>query len=279
MRKLHIRNHVAEFMNRLRLDPVAGETGVYDYTPVYGEVYQQGDPVLAEQLNTIQTYIDEDKQEKVEAVGLLKGEGSGSVSAAVAGSDYATPAQVAAKQDAITAVGLLKGDGSVVSAAVAGTDYATPAQVAAKLDAAALLDKVYPVGAIYISTNIMNPGYVLGGTWEAYAQGQFLLGAGGGYAAGSTGGAASVTLTTQQMPAHAHRMTRMPYAWNEVDESSTDIPGRVRMYGWTTETAYTRNGIDWSSDTNPAHYEPIGGGQAHENMPPYIVCYMWRRIA
>lgn len=135
MRKLHIKDHIAEFMNRLQLNPVAGQTGVYDYTPVYGEIYQQGDALLAQQLNTIQTYIDEDKQEKVEAVGLLKGEGSGSVSAAVAGSDYATPAQVAGKQDAINAVGLLKGNGSAVSAAVAGTDYATPAQLDAKLDA------------------------------------------------------------------------------------------------------------------------------------------------
>ena len=66
--------------------------------------------------------------------GLLKGNGS-SISVAAAGTDYATPAQVAAKQDAITASGILKGSGSAVSAAVAGTDYATPAQVAAKQDA------------------------------------------------------------------------------------------------------------------------------------------------
>ena len=49
---------------------------------------------------------------------------SGKLSAATAGTDYATPAQVSAKQNTITASGILKGNGSgTISAAVAGTDY------------------------------------------------------------------------------------------------------------------------------------------------------------
>ena len=94
---------------------------------------------------TVQTLPE--KQDKITASGLLKGDGAGNISAAVAGTDYqtpltagtdyqtpltagtdyATPTQLAGKQDEITASGLLKGDGSGnVSAAVAGTDYQAP---------------------------------------------------------------------------------------------------------------------------------------------------------
>ena len=66
--------------------------------------------------------------------GILKGNGE-TVVQAVAGTDYAIPEQVNAKQNTITAQGILKGDGSGgVSAAAAGTDYATPAQLEGKLD-------------------------------------------------------------------------------------------------------------------------------------------------
>ena len=76
------------------------------------------------------------KQDKITATGLLKGNGT-TVEAAqagvdyqaplTAGTDYVTPTQLAGKQDEITASGLLKGDGAGnISAAVAGTDYQAP---------------------------------------------------------------------------------------------------------------------------------------------------------
>lgn len=66
-----------------------------------------------------------------------------------------------------------------------------------------LLDRTYPVGSIYMSANNVNPGTVFGGTWQQI-QGKFLLGASSGHAAGSTGGAETVTLSTSQLPAHTH---------------------------------------------------------------------------
>ena len=75
------------------------------------------------------------KQNKITASGILKGDGAGGVSAAKAGTDYATPAQVAAKQDVLLASGAAVGDLIKVKAvdasgkptawavAVAGTDY------------------------------------------------------------------------------------------------------------------------------------------------------------
>ena len=76
-----------------------------------------------------------EKQNKITAAGILKGDGAGGVSAAEAGTDYATPAQVAAKQDVLLASGASVGDLIKVKAvdasgkptawavAVAGTDY------------------------------------------------------------------------------------------------------------------------------------------------------------
>ena len=69
-----------------------------------------------------------------------------------------------------------------------------------------LLDRTYPVGSIYMTVNNANPATLFGGTWERI-QGKFLLGASSGHAAGSTGGAESVTLTQTQLPAHTHSVS------------------------------------------------------------------------
>ena len=69
------------------------------------------------------------------------------------------------------------------------------------------LDKVYPVGSIYMSVNSTDPGTLFGGTW-AKIEGQFLLGSSTTYPLGSTGGEATHTLTTAEMPSHSHVVTR-----------------------------------------------------------------------
>lgn len=43
-----------------------------------------------------------------------------------------------------------------------------------------LVDLVYPVGSLYMSTNSTNPSTLFGGTWQPYAQGRCLIGAGQG---------------------------------------------------------------------------------------------------
>ena len=65
----------------------------------------------------VQTTLD-----KIAATGVTVGAGSDALPAAA-------EALAASKQDKITVTGLLKGSGSAVSAAVAGTDYTTPANV------------------------------------------------------------------------------------------------------------------------------------------------------
>ena len=68
-----------------------------------------------------------------------------------------------------------------------------------------IIDKLYPVNSIYLSTDSTNPGTVLGiGTWVMIEQGRMLRSAGSDITAGSTGGADTVTLETENLPAHSH---------------------------------------------------------------------------
>ena len=70
-----------------------------------------------------------------------------------------------------------------------------------------LLNKVYPVGSIYMSAVNVSPATFLGGTWQAIEQGRMLMAAGSSWQAGTTGGAAYHALTVQEMPAHDHSAT------------------------------------------------------------------------
>lgn len=79
------------------------------------------------------------------------------------------------------------------------------------IDSSTLLEKLYPVGSIYISSVSTNPGSIFGGTWEIYADGKQLIGSGSNgattYTAGTTGGTSSVTLAIANLPSHSHNLT------------------------------------------------------------------------
>lgn len=122
-----------------------------------------------------------------------------------------------------------------------------------------LFNKIYPVGSIYISTNSTNPNTLFGGTWEQI-QNRFLLAAGSSYSAGSTGGAATVTLTTSQIPSHSHYTINTGKTQNISSGSGYTIP---------VGNTYGNNGNFSTSNT--------GGGGSHENMPPYLAVYVWKR--
>ncbi len=127
----------------------------------------------------------------------------------------------------------------------------------------AVWQKIYPVGAIYISASSTNPQTLFGGTWENI-QGRFLLGVGGGYTAGSTGGEATHTLTVDEMPKHTHNI-RLG------NDTSADTY-RVARYIDVSSTW-------WSGTGNDKMTEEVGGGAAHNNMPPYLAVYIWKRTA
>lgn len=137
-----------------------------------------------------------------------------------------------------------------------------------------ILNKTYPIGSIYTSVNSADPSTIFGGKWDSIG-GKFLLGADATYTAGSTGGEATHTLTTAEMPAHKHNLS---------DDS------RAHSIYWGMKDADVHVGVNASegagADNNLGTKQKdwavtgtTGKGAAHNNMPPYLVVYMWKRTA
>lgn len=138
-----------------------------------------------------------------------------------------------------------------------------------------LADVFYPVGSIYISAASTSPADMFGGTWKKL-EGRFLLGASSAYPVNSTGGEAAHTLTLSEMPEHSHA----PHDWSMVVNRggygmTADI-GAQTVRG--ASTAIVPNIRATKNDDNNATHA-TGGGQPHNNMPPYVSVYMWKRTA
>ena len=127
-----------------------------------------------------------------------------------------------------------------------------------------LLGAVYPVGSLYMSVNGTDPGTLFGGTWERLKD-RFLLAAGDTYAAGSTGGEATHTLTVNEMPSHTHAIYR------SVGGDDSHFSGHIASSVAANDTS------DGNKQTVTS--DATGGGGAHNNMPPYIAVYVWKRTA
>lgn len=190
---------------------------------------------------------------------------------------YRTPAEL--KSD-IGANGYLPTSGGTMTGAIttkgikltSGTDFGSslPSSLQSNqlffqtLGSNYILDNVYPVGSIYMSVNSTNPTNLFGGTWEQI-QGRFLFGMNSSYPAGSTGGEITHKLTYAEMPAHAHYMasgnsgapdTWTPDAGSYVVDSVTDD-----KHTWWAQIGMNE----------------AGGSEAHNNMPPYLSVYIWKR--
>lgn len=133
-----------------------------------------------------------------------------------------------------------------------------------------LLD-IYPIGSIYMSTNGINPSSLFGGEWENYGQGRTLVGVGTSdkeFKENETGGESSHTLTIEEMPSHRHNYSISTYSTTTECSSNTN---EAVVKGYKKFGTYT------GEITNKTMSD-IGGSQSHNNLQPYITCYMWRRI-
>lgn len=156
-----------------------------------------------------------------------------------------------------------------------GTDYGTtlPSSPATNqlffqtIGSNFVLDNVYPVGSIYMSVNSTNPGTLFGGTWERIME-RFLFGCGDErYPAGHAGGEEQHLLTVEEMPSHNHAMPYLP-------NSSAD--GTGFSYGIAAGCATDSEG--GRGYPNLGTFSS-GSGWAHNNMPPYLCVYIWKRTA
>lgn len=123
----------------------------------------------------------------------------------------------------------------------------------------------YGVGSYYISDNPTSPSSLYGGEWEQI-EGQMLLGASATYAAGSTGGEASVTLDLTQMPRHRHGIG-FSFPTNDGGNNLAGTTNDPTSYGQYTQAT---GGVDGGE---------LGSCKAHNNMPPYFAVYIWHRVS
>ena len=128
-----------------------------------------------------------------------------------------------------------------------------------------IADYIYPVGSIYMSVNSTSPATLFGGTWERI-QGRFLLGAtidSTAYLPGATGGEVEHTLTVAEMPSHWHKIPSIT-GGNDPYNADTIIAS-----DWVKTAGYYHT-VGTASE---------GQNTPHNNMPPYLAVYMWKRMA
>lgn len=134
---------------------------------------------------------------------------------------------------------------------------------AADIGTSAIFLASHPVGSLFETTVSTNPGTLYGGTWAAWGGGRTPVGVNTADTSFNTvektGGAKTHTLTVQEIPNHAHDL-------NAVNEG-VDNPNGGYHPGWTFNKQYTAQVMSAST----------GGGQAHNNLQPYITCYIWKR--
>lgn len=171
---------------------------------------------------------------------------------------------------------------AVSSAELSASSAAQAAQaaIAAREEAEAIAmgdirNIIFPVGSIvqYASASI-DPNTLIGGTWERI-QGRFLFAADESHEIGTTGGSETVALTTEQMPRHKHFVINMSQGTLAPDYQHT--VGRYNNSNATENYRYQINGN--TNEANGGKSSFTGSGAAHDNMPPYLTVYMWKRTA
>ena len=186
-----------------------------------------------------------------------------------------------------------------------------------------MIDKVYPIGSIYISVINRNPSEFFGGTWVAWGSGRVPIGVNANDTdfndSEKTGGEKTHTLSVAEMPSHAHTGGGHTHStpnhthsisvangggsgafkalqWHTGTSSgivtqSTNLKDRAcstgTQFGHATFTINTSHGHSLSQSASGGGTSgsggavgttSTGGNGAHNNLPPYITCYMWKRV-
>lgn len=157
-----------------------------------------------------------------------------------------------------------------------------------------IFDLIYPVGSIYMSVNSTSPEILFGGTWEQ-VQGRFLLGMSSSYPAGSEGGEATHTLTESEIPSHRHTIPSLSGSAASDGAHTHNVSGGAGSGGSSAglesygsgyssfrtiyDAAISAGNHTHSVTTTASNTGYTGSGSSHNNMPPYISVYIWKRTA
>ncbi len=154
-------------------------------------------------------------------------------------------------------------------------------QIATTAFVVAALALMYPVGTIFTSTSLTNPATSLGfGTWVAFGAGRVLVGVGGAFTAGATGGSADAVVVSHTHTAtstvtdsgHSHAMSPNADGYSAGNASNSVRGAGGGYYSFSTQSATT--GITVATSVASA-----GVSGTNANLQPYVVVYMWQRTA
>lgn len=174
-------------------------------------------------------------------------------------SSYTLPAATSS-----TLGGVKLSDSTSSTSSTNGGIAATPAAVKKAIAEAKLA--AWPVGSIYITVSNTSPAALFGGTWERISE-RFLLGASSSYPAGGTGGEFTHKLTQSELPNYSLSVTNGSNVIRSKTGNTADAYVQTQSGGW---------GIpNWEAKT--VTVASGGSGEAHNNMPPYLAVYMWKR--
>lgn len=142
--------------------------------------------------------------------------------------------------------------------------FRTDAGTSAVIRKEFILKDAFPIGSIKITATNENPANSLGGVWERWGSGRVPIAVDENDAdfatAEQTGGEKTHTLTDEEIPSHAHN-AELPISGESV------VGGKNGTNQMATDGTLT------------VSTDAVGGGKAHNNMPPYITCYFWKRTA
>ena len=111
------------------------------------------------------------------------------------------------------------------------------------------VDFIYPIGSVYISTESTNPSVLFGGKWTQTAKSRAIVGTG------------SNISNTDNVVDSGYLGKALYAGW-----------GNKSQNGWITQSVSQTNGGNWETAS-------AGGDQAHNNIMPIEVYYIWKRVA
>lgn len=159
-----------------------------------------------------------------------------------------------------------------------------------------LLDIVYPIGSIRMTTSTTGATTFMGGTWVLWGSGRVPVGVNTGDSnfntVEKTGGASTVALSVANLPSHAHSVSGSVSIGAEASHTHRASSGAYKVGSGSGSSYYymTNNGSTngqttgaGSSHSHSASFSGSGGyvgsGSAHSNLQPYITCYFYKRTA